>query len=239
MGTPPTHPELLDWLALEFRDGMGGSLKQLHKRIVMSAAYRQSSSAAEPRAGQIDSYNTLLWRQNRRKLEAEAVRDSVLAASGKLDLTMGGPGWQDFVVEHPEHSPHYEYALANPEDAKTWRRGIYRFIVRSQTQPFMTSLDCADPSMRVDKRNESVSPAQALALLNNGFMLTQANHFAERVRREAGADPARQIERAWRLALGHAPAEPDRDRLLAFVQKNGLPNLCRVLFNLNEFAFVD
>ncbi|MEO6785125.1 MAG: DUF1553 domain-containing protein, partial [Chthoniobacteraceae bacterium] len=159
-GALPSHPELLDWLATEFRDS-GGSLKKMHKLIVMSAAYRQSSVAADVRkradlpstpngesarlltsAATIDTNNALLWRQNRRKLEAEAVRDSVLAVSGKLDLTMGGPGWQDFVIEHPEHSPHYEYGLANPEDPKTWRRSIYRFIVRSQTQPWMTSLDC-------------------------------------------------------------------------------------------------
>jgi len=239
MGARPTHPELLDWLALEFRDTMGGSLKQLHKRIVMSATYRQSSAVDNPPAAQLDVNNTLLWRQNRRKLEAEAVRDSVLAVSGKLDLAMGGPGWQDFVVEHPEHSPHYEYALANPDDAKTWRRGIYRFIVRSQMQPFMTSLDCADPSMRVDKRNESVSPTQALALLNNGFMLAQSTHFAERLQREAGPELAVQIDRGYRLALGHAPSAEDKAKLVAFAQQYGLPNLCRVLFNLNEFAFVD
>src|SRR5208337_1521766 len=130
-----------------------------------------------------------------------AIRDSVLAISGKLDLTMGGPGWQDFVVEHPEHSPHYRYDLADPNDPRTWRRSIYRFIVRSQMQPFMTALDCADPSMRVDKRNESASPAQALTLLNNGFMVTQAVHFAARVKQEAGPDPKAQVERAFRLAF--------------------------------------
>ena len=186
----------------------------------------------------MDADNTLLWRQNRRKLEAEAVRDSVLAVSGKLNLTMGGPGWQDFVIEHPEHSPHYQYDLADPEDTKTWRRSIYRFIVRSQTQPWMTSLDCADPSMRVDRRNESLSALQALALLNNGFVVTQARHFAERVQAEAPDLPG-QVDRAYRLALGHAPGAADRDRLVAFAQSNGLPNLCRVLLNLNEFIFVD
>jgi hypothetical protein len=235
-GALPSHPELLDWLAAEFRDS-GGSLKKLHKLIVTSAAYRQSS-LGNPAAETVDANNALLWRQNRRKLEAEAVRDSVLAASGKLDLTMGGAGWQDFVIEHPEHSPHYEYSLANPEDAKTWRRSIYRFIVRSQTQPWMTSLDCADPSMRVDKRNESLSALQALALLNNGFMVTQARHFAERVEREK-LDLTAQVERAHWLAFGHAPSPADREKLVAFAQASGLPNLCRVLLNLNEFAFVD
>jgi hypothetical protein len=151
---------------------------------------------------------------------------------------MGGPGWQDFVVEHPEHSPHYEYDLADPEDAKTWRRSVYRFIVRSQTQPWMTSLDCADPSMRVDKRNESLSAIQALALLNNGFMLTQAKHFAERVMRESD-DVSEQVDLAHRLALGFAPSESTRNQLIEFARVNGMPYLCRVLFNLNAFTFVD
>jgi len=238
MGAIPSHPELLDWLAADFRD-CGGSLKRLHRLIVTSAAYRQTSNAGNERAWQLDARNTLLWRQNRRKLEAEAMRDAVLAVSGKLDLTIGGPGWQDFVIEHPEHSPHYRYDLADPNDPRTWRRSIYRFIVRSQMQPFMTALDCADPSMRVDKRNESVSPAQALALLNNGFMVTQAVHFAARVKQEAGPDANAQVERAFRLAVGHGPSWQEREKLSAFVGKWGLPNLCRLLLNLNEFAFVD
>ena len=235
-GALPSHPELLDWLATEFRD-TGGSLKQLHKMIVMSATYRQAS-AGNAAAEKVDANNALLWRQNRRKLDAEALRDSVLAVSGKLDPSMGGAGWQDFVIEHPQHSPHYQYSLADPEDAKIWRRSIYRFIVRSQTQPWMTSLDCADPSIRVDKRNESLSALQALALLNNGFMLTQARHFAERVQREK-ADLTAQVVRAHELAFGHAPSTTQREKLIAFAKTNGLPSLCRVLLNLNEFTFAD
>ena len=236
-GAAPSHPELLDWLAAEFRDG-GGSLKRLHRLIVTSATYRQASRS-NPAAENIDAGNALLWRQNRRKLEAEALRDAVLAVTGKLDLTMGGPGWQDFVVEHPEHSPHYEYGLADPEDARTWRRSIYRFIVRSQTQPWMTALDCADPSMRVDRRNESLSPLQALALLNNGFMISQARHFAARLERERPGDPSAQVELAVALAFGRAAAPDEREKLLAFARAHGLPNLCRAIFNLNEFSFAD
>ena len=288
-GALHSHPELLDWLAADFRDS-GGSLKRLHKQIVMSATWRQAAEAERgtrsaergkenaarenlsafrvpssefhttatnperkkeaasdgnlsafrtQRSAFTDSTNALLSRQNRRKLEAEAVRDSVLAASGKLDLTAGGPGWQDFIIQRPEHSPHYEYTLANPEDPRAWRRSIYRFIVRSQTQPWMTSLDCADPSMRVDKRNESLSALQALALLNNGFMLTQSRHFAERIQREMPDNLTAQIDRAHTLALGRAPTPAERDHLIAFANANGLPNLCRVLLNLNEFTFVD
>jgi len=235
-GGLPSHPELLDWLAAEFRDS-GGSLKKLHRMIVYSDTYRQSS-AGHAAGEQVDTNNTLLWRQNRRRLEAEAIRDAVLAVSGKLDATMGGPGWQDFVIEHPEHSPHYEYSLADPEDARTWRRSIYRFIVRSQTQPWMTSLDCADPSMRVDKRNESLSAIQALALLNNGFMLSQSKHFAARVSQEQ-LELGNQVDRAYQLALGTSPSETERQQLIDFAKTNGLPYLCRVLLNLNAFTFVD
>ena len=239
MGMLPTHPELLDWLAVHFRDELGGSLKKLHKLILISAAYRQSSAIRSDKAEEIDNGNSLLWRQNRRKLEAEAVHDAVLSVSGKLDLTPGGPGWRDFVVQFPEHSPHYQYDLADPNDPATWRRSIYRFIVRSQTQPFMTVLDCADPSMRVDKRNESVSPSQALTMLNNGFMIAQSSHFAERLKADAGQDVGAQIDLAYRLATGRPATLQEKSQLTAFTQKHGLVNACRVIFNLNEFTFID
>ncbi|MDZ4286998.1 MAG: DUF1553 domain-containing protein [Prosthecobacter sp.] len=241
MGTLPSHPELLDWLAVTFRDDLKGSLKGLHKLMVMSATYRQASSC-ESKSGSnpalVDADNRLLWRQNRRKLDAESIRDSVLTVSGKLDLTMGGPSFQDFVIEKPQHSPHYEYLLHDPEDSKSWRRSVYRFIVRSQQQPFMTVLDCADPSMRVDRRNESLSPLQALAMMNNGLMVVMARHFAERVEREAGNVEA-QARRAFFLAAGRPPDKDEQSEMTAYLRANGLPNLCRLLMNLNEFVFVD
>ncbi len=242
MGAAPSHAELLDWLAADFRDS-GGSLKRLHKQIVMSATYRQASSSAAGEMRQaaldVDADNRLLWRQNRRKLEAEAIHDAVLAVSGKLDLKMGGPGYQDFVIEHPAHSPHYQYDLADPNDAKTWRRAVYRFVARSQTQPWMSSLDCADPSMRVDKRNESASPLQALALLNDGFMIVQSAHYSERVAREAGDDAERQAMRAMQLAVGRDPTDDERRALSVFIGRYGLASGCRAILNLNEFTFVD
>jgi mono/diheme cytochrome c family protein len=237
MGDPPSHPELLDWLATRFRDG-GGSLKELHRLIVSSATYRQECRSREDFAA-IDGDNRLLWRQNRQRLEAEAIRDAVLAAAGTLDLTMGGPGWQDFKVEHPAHSPHYRYDMADPADRSTWRRGVYRFIVRSQTQPFMTVLDCADPSMRVEKRTESLSALQALALLNNGFMVVQAEEFAMRVQREAGDDPGKQVRRACGLAIGREPTAAEAEELVRLTEDHGLAATCRAIFNLNEFSFVD
>jgi hypothetical protein len=232
----PSHPELLDWLAAEFRDGTQ-SLKDLHRLIMTSATYRQSS-ASNPEFEKIDSGNVFLWRMNRRRLEAEAIRDSTLWISGKLDRTMYGPGFQDFVIDKPEHSPHYEYHLHDPEDPKSHRRSIYRFIVRSQQQPFMTTLDCADPSMLVDKRNESLSALQALALLNNPFMVTMSKHFAARLERRGG-DLSDQVETGFRLALSRPPTEPERKTLVAYAEEHGLPNTCRLILNLNEFVFVD
>jgi hypothetical protein len=237
MGELPSHPELLDWLAATFRDG-SQSLKELHRLIVTSHAYRQVSSADNPDAVARDADNRWVWRQNRRKLEAEAIRDATLAVAGRLDLRMGGPSYRDFVVEKPEHSPHYEYHLHDPRDPTTHRRSIYRFIVRSQPQPFMTVLDCADPSMQVAKRNEGVSPLQALALLNNPLMLTMASEFAAQLDARGG-DLASKVRSAHLEALGRPPTDDELSALTTLAAQHGLPNLCRALLNLNEFAFVD
>jgi hypothetical protein len=162
----------------------------------------------------------------------------VLQVSGKLDLKMGGPSFQDFVIDQPAHSPHYEYHLHDPNDPRSHRRSIYRFLVRSQPQPWMAALDCADPSMRVDKRNESLSALQALALLNNGFMVTMSGHFAERVAREAKT-PAEQSQLLYRQALAREPSATEQALLSEFIQSHGLPNACRAVLNLNEFTFID
>ncbi|OWK43011.1 DUF1553 domain-containing protein [Fimbriiglobus ruber] len=235
MGQAPTHPELLDYLAADLRDHQ--SLKKLHKLIVTSNTYKQTSAGNDANA-KTDADNRYLWRQNRRKLEAEAVRDSILAVAGKLDLTMGGPSFRDFVVEKPEHSPHYEYHLHDPEDAKCYRRAVYRFVVRSKQEPFMAALDCADPSLAVEKRNQTLTPQQSLAMLNNGLSLTMAKHFAGRVERMA-PDDAGRMTAAVRLALGRNPTAAERDALTAYATEFGLANACRVVLNLNEFVFVD
>ena len=153
---------------------------------------------------------------------------------------MGGEGYQDFVIEHPEHSPHYEYDLADPSDARTFRRSIYRFIVRSQLQPFMTLLDCADPSIRVDRRNETVSATQALTMLNNGFMLEQSKQFAARLRFELPAGSDEELaRRAFRLGVGREAANDEVETLAQYARQFGWENACRVVLNLNEFSFVD
>jgi hypothetical protein len=236
MGRKPSHPELLDWLAADFRDGRQ-SLKDLHRLIVTSSTYRQTS-AQNSKAEAIDAENQLLWRQNRRKLEAEAIRDSLLDVSGLLIPTVGGPSFQDFVVERPEHSPHYEYQLHDPEDSRTHRRSVYRFLVRSQPHPFMSALDCADPSMSVERRNETLNSLQALALLNDKVCVSAARHLAERVQRLEMSLPT-QVTTAFRLALGRKPGRDESSELEKYAAEFGMPNACRLILNLNEFAFVD
>ncbi len=236
MGQQPTHPELLDWLAAEFRDN-GQSFKQLHRMIVTSAVYRQASDGNEANA-RIDGANRYLWRMSRRRLEAEEIRDTILAVSGRLNSQMGGPGFYLFELERTEHSPHYEYHKFDPEDVRSHRRAAYRFIVRSQPDPFMTTLDCADSSQSTPRRDETLTSLQALSLLNNRFNLAMSRHFAHRLEREAASLPE-QIKRALQLTTGRAPSPAESEQLVQYAQQHGLPNLCRVLFNLSEFVYLD
>lgn len=241
-GSQPTHPELLDWLACELRENQ--SIKNLQRQIALSETYLQQSSpdlppsdvAAGPTS--VDAENRYLWRMNRRKLEAEALRDAMLAIAGTLDLRRGGPPFQEFVVEKPEHSPHYRYDLADPADPERRRRSIYRFLARSQPEPFMAALDCADPSIQTATRNESVTPLQALALLNDGTTAVTAEAFAARLA-SSGGDLKSQVDRAALEALGREPTDDERTALIDYVHAHGLANLARLLFNTNEFAFAD
>jgi len=236
MGATPTHPELLDWLACEFRDG-GQSFKALHRLIVTSSVYRQSSDHDAPNAA-IDGSNQFLWRINRRRLSAEEIRDSILAVSGSLDTTAGGPGFYLFELEHPQHSPHFYYHKFDPADTASHRRSIYRFVVRSQPNPWMTTLDCADSSQSTPVRNETLTSLQALSLLNNRFNLVMAERFAKHLQAEGG-ELEDQIERAMQ-ALVQRPIDPDQQQVFAdYANQHGLPNLCRFLFNLSEFVYLD
>ena len=236
MGQQPTHPLLLNWLALRFRDE-GQSTKRIHRLLVTSRTYRQSSFS-HPTGLQRDSGNRFLWRMNRRKLEAEALRDTVLMIADRWNTRLGGPGFRDFVLERPEHSPHYEYHKHDPLDPMTHRRSVYRFLVRSQPQPFMEALDCADPSQMVDKRNETVTALQSLAMLNNAFMISMSEQFANRLTAAHPTLPA-QIEAAFELALNRTPSAEERTAITTYATKFGLANTCRIIFNMNEFSFVD
>lgn len=236
MGGLPSHPELLDWLAVEFRDG-GGSLKALHRLLVTSAVYRQSSAHVEA-AAKVDGDNRLLWRMNRRRLDAESLRDAVLATSGRLDRRMGGPGYDLFRFKD-DHSPVYDHAdLARLHDPATYRRTVYRFTVRSVPNPFLDCLDCADPNQPTPVRNTTLTALQALAMLNNPFMVRQATYFADRLS-ALSSDPAEQARHAYRLAFGRAPDADETRAVAEFAARHGLAAACRLLFNANEFLFVD
>jgi hypothetical protein len=235
-GSLPTHPELLDWLAVEFRDG-GGSLKKLHRLIVCSSTYRQVS-ADNPALARLDGDNRFLWRMNRTRLDAEVVRDSVLAVSGRLDRAMGGPGFELFRFKD-DHSPIYDHsALEKIHDPATYRRTVYRFTVRSVPNPFLDALDCADPNLNTPVRNTTLTALQSLVLLNDPFMVRQARYFADRLEAASG-DPVRRVELACQLAFARLPGLEEREILLAHAARHGLATVCRVLLNASEFVFID
>lgn len=234
-GGRPTHPELLDWLAEEFARS-GESFKKLHKLIVTSAVYRQQS-ASNPEFEKVDSDNRMLWRMNRRRLDAESLRDSILQISGKLNLNMYGPGYNLFNFKD-DHSPHYDYAaFAKVEHPETWRRTIYAFTVRSVPNPLLDCLDCADPNINTPVRNTTNTALQALAVLNDPFVIQQSNYFAERLK-PLKTDKER-IAAAYKAAIGREPTGDELSALRSYADKHGLANACRMIFNLNEFVFVD
>jgi hypothetical protein len=235
LGAVPSHPELLDWLTATFQEE-GGSLKKLHRRIVTSAAYLQGSRHREE-AAKIDADNVLLWRMNVQRLDAESMRDAVLHVAGKLDLTMGGPSVKHFVQSPGIHrTPKVDYQAFNPDAPGSGRRSVYRFIFRTVPDPFMDVMDCPDASQFTAARQVSVTPLQALALLNDPFMVRMSEHFAARV--EESGDVKQQVRQAYRLALNRPPTPREEALLSAHATRHGLANACRELLNSNEFAFV-
>lgn len=231
-GSLPTHPELLDWLAFEFRES--GSLKNLHRLILNTATYRQTSKYNAHNAA-IDGSNRYLWRMNTRKLDAESVHDTVLAVSGKLDQKMGGPSYEAFDYTKDE-SPKYDFLGKDSPDL--WRRSIYRFIVRSVPDPLFEALDCADPNMNSAVRNQTLTAPQALVMLNDAFILKQAGYTAIRLT-SVQQNLSDQIQSLHTLALGRSPQPEEMTTLTRFAEEHGLASLARLVFNLNEFMFVD
>jgi hypothetical protein len=235
MGARPTHPELLDWLAFWFLDH-GESLKELHKLVVTSATYRQSS-ANDSEAAHVDSDNRYLWRMNGSRLDAECIRDSMLLVSGRLDLRMGGPSDRQFFFKD-DHSPVYDYTRFDVDSPDARRRSIYRFIVRSVPDPFMDCLDAADASQLVARRYTTLTALQALATLNNPFVLSQCEHFARRLAGMSDSIPG-QIEQACLWILGRKPTAQEASEFGHYASTHGMASFCRVLFNTSEFVFVD
>ena len=237
MGSPPSHPELLDWLAADFRDG-GGSIKSLHRGIVTSSTYRQSTRHNEA-AAKLDADNRLLWRQNRRRLDAESVHDAVLLASGRLDRTMRGPSVQHFALRKGVHvTPVVDYSEYDWNSPESGRRSVYRFLFRTLPDPFLDSLDAADASQLTASRNESLTPLQALALLHNRFMIRQAEFLAKRAEHEAKSDEDR-VRLLFGFVLGRPPDLVEIRDWTAYERKHGPANLARLLMNSSEFLFID
>jgi hypothetical protein len=232
-GERPTHPQLLDWLAGEFA-ASGGSVKKLHRLILLSATYRQAATF-NARAAETDADDRLLWRFSPRRLEGEAVRDAMLSVSGRLNDTPGGPGYRPFTITI--FNSHF-YTLLDEDRPEFLRRTVYRINVNSARNPLLESFDCPDPSTKTPRRAITTTPLQALELMNNRFVLRSARSFAERVQKEAGDDATKQVAQAYRLALGREPTAKETERAAKLVREHGLQELCWVLFNASEFLYV-
>jgi hypothetical protein len=246
MGGKPTHPALLDYLAARVRDDPAQSLKALHRLIVTSATYRQRSGgvsateAAGSRNVSVDADDRYLWRMNRTRLDAESVRDSILAVGGKLDLTMYGPSVKQFVESKGVHvTPNVDYAKFDPDAPGSYRRAVYRFVFRTLPDPFMQTLDCPDASQLAPKRETSVTALQALAMLNDRFVIRQSEHAAARLGRERPGNLGEQIRTLYALALSRPTTEDEVALLCEYARKHGLANAVRMVLNSNEFNFVE
>jgi mono/diheme cytochrome c family protein len=238
MGGEPSHPELLDWLALEFV-ARGWSLKAIHRLMLTSESYQMASRDIAGNAA-IDPENRLFWRMPRQRLEAEAIRDVILATAGSLDRTIGGPNVFPYIdPDLFEASSKRNWPGKPDSDPSTWRRSLYVFSKRSIRYPLFEAFDQPNLINSVDRRNRSTVAPQALLLMNNAFVLRQAEQFAKRLLREAGADPAAQVDLAFRLAVARPPDSAERRKALEFVRSSpeGLAQFCHVMFNLNEFVY--
>ncbi len=232
-GGRPSHLELLDYLANELR--REGSVKSLHRQIMTSRAYRQSSVAVESTwaaAKQVDADNRLLWRFPTRRLEAEVVRDAMLAVSGQLSRQQGGPSFKPFTVT--VFNTHF-YHLHDQDKPDLARRTVYRAAVVTGRNPLLTALDCPAPSLASPQRQETVTPLQALSLMNDSFVLRQAARLAERV--QPAKSPAVQVRELYALALGREPSAAELRASQALVVDHSPRELAWVLLNSSEFLY--
>ncbi|MEY5006570.1 MAG: hypothetical protein RI969_1658 [Verrucomicrobiota bacterium] len=230
-GMKPSHPELLDWLAQEFIRA-GWSVKHLHRLIMLSETYRQSSDI-DAASARLDADTRLLWRFPSRRLDAETIRDAMLAVSGKLNLQMYGRGF-DLFDKRGGLSGFKPVEVSSPENQ---RRMIYAHKVRREPEAVFGAFDCPDAGQSTAVRTASTTPVQALNLFNSPFTLQRSDDFAERVRTEAGANPSAQVRRAYQLALSRDPTAEEMAEAMPAVSTHGVSVLCRALFNSNEFLF--
>ena len=183
----------------------------------------------------LDADNTLLWRFTPRRLEAEAVRDAMLAASGELNLRLGGPSFRPFTTTDFNATFYHPFDKDDPEFN---RRTVYRMNINSGKEPLLDAFDCPDPSVKTPRRGVTITPLQALELMNNSFVQRQAARLARRALREAGEDLAKAAQTAYRLALNRPPTREELERALAAAQTRSLTNVCWALLNSTEFIYV-
>lgn len=232
-GAIPTHPELLDWLAKDLITH-NWSLKHIHRRILMSETWQQSNRP-NSNAMKIDATSRLLWRFPQRRMEAEAIRDSILSVTGVLDLQKsGGPGFSPFEVELENVRHYHAKTTFGPED---FRRMVYMTKVRQEREHVFGAFDCPDSSMAVPKRSRSTTPLQALNLLNSQFIMQQADLFATRLSKESNSRND-QIRRAWQLCYQRNPTQEETADSHTFIETHGLTQFSRALLNTNEFVFI-
>ena len=234
-GTPPSNPELLDWLAQHFLQ-TGGSLKELHRTIVLSETYRQSADAPKEYATvgrAVDAQSRLLWRYPRKRMEAEAIRDTMLSVSGELNLQMFGRGY-DLFAQRGGLSGFQPVESFPPEGL---RRMIYAHKVRREREAVFGAFDCPDAGQSTGLRRSSTTPIQALNLFNSPFTIERSVAFAKRIQSIAPQDTAAQIQTAYELCLQRKPDVSEISEASEVVEQYGLEVLCRSLFNSNEFLF--
>jgi hypothetical protein len=246
MGQPPTHPELLDWLAANFVERDGWSLKALHRRIVLSRAYGMAGQS-DPGIEQRDPQNRLLHRMPVRRLEAEAIRDSILAVSGRLDRKLFGPSVAPYLTSFMEGRGRPE--KSGPLDGDG-RRTLYLNVRRNFLPPLLLAFDFPIPFSTMGRRSVSNVPAQALALMNGPFVLQEARRWAEKALREPNRSPEERIRRIYLEAFARPPATEELQDARAFLKeqarryetteqdKQVWADLCHVLFNLKEFIYI-
>ncbi|MCB1230156.1 MAG: DUF1553 domain-containing protein [Verrucomicrobiae bacterium] len=234
MGGRPVHPELLDFLAVKLEEN-GWRLKPMHRLIMLSRAYRQSSDWQDE-AGKVDGDSRLLWRFPPRRLSAEEIRDTFLAVSGKLDGRMGGPGFRLYHYMQDNVSTYEPLDEFGPE---TYRRSVYHQNARASVVDLMTEFDQPDCAFSTPERSETTTPLQALTMLNHDFTIDMAEALATRLESQAGNDPPSEIVEGFRLAYQRDPTLGELEASLAAVNTNGLRAFCRALLNSSELIFLD